>query len=231
MVATPRERVLRALDALLPYLHGFVNQAFDASAYRGKRVDADIGPLAHAMRKEWHGVFADRLDKSVLNYVHELLDIRNRLSHSEPFDQDEARRAQDTIRLVAKAIGVPLDEYDRSASHGAEALTVGSAAISAPTAPGAVEETEEVSAARAAPTGRRLFQRDVMRAIWARCAPDEERTIREYAAAERQGEAPRKQNVSGHTPEQYARALLADGLKKGWLRTGTLNHETDNKGA
>lgn len=56
-----------------------------------------------------------------------------------------------------------------------------------------------------------------MRAIWARCAPDEDRSIREYAAAEHRGDAPRKQNASGLTPEQYARALLADGLGKGWL--------------
>jgi hypothetical protein len=228
---TPRERVLRALDALLPYLHGFVNQAFDASAYRGKRVDADIGPLAHAMRKEWHGVFANRLDKPVLNYVHELLDIRNRLAHSEAFDEDEARRARDTIRLVAKAIGAPLSEYDRSASHGVEAATVGSAAIVAPAADGVVEETVVASATRVVPTGRRIFQRDVMRAVWARCAPDEERTIREYAAAERRGEAPRKNNASGHTPEQYARALLADGQKKGWLRTSNLQHENRTRDA
>ncbi len=58
-----------------------------------------------------------------------------------------------------------------------------------------------------------------MREIWARCAPDEERTVRDYATAEHRGEASRKQNTSGLTPERYARALLADGLKKGWLAT------------
>jgi hypothetical protein len=58
-------------------------------------------------------------------------------------------------------------------------------------------------------------QRDVMRAIWARCAPDEERAIREYGAAEMRGDVRRKNNTSNHRPEQYARALLFDGLKKG----------------
>jgi hypothetical protein len=57
-----------------------------------------------------------------------------------------------------------------------------------------------------------------MRAIWLRCAPDEERAIREYAAAERRGEVSRKQNTSALTAEQYASALLADGVNKGWLR-------------
>jgi hypothetical protein len=105
--ATPRERVLRALDALLPYLHGYVNHTLDASRYQGERADADIGPLAHAIKNEWRTVFAAQLDSRVRNYVHELLDIRNRLAHSKSFDDDESKRACDTIRLVAKAIGAP----------------------------------------------------------------------------------------------------------------------------
>ena len=44
-----------------------------------------------------------------------------------------------------------------------------------------------------------------------------ERIISAYAAAERNGEAPRENNTSGLTPERYAKALLNDGLKKGWL--------------
>ena len=60
-------------------------------------------------------------------------------------------------------------------------------------------------------------QRDVMRAIWARVGPDEERAITEYAAAERRGETPRKSTTTGATAEQYARRLLYDGLKKEWL--------------
>lgn len=207
--ATPRERVLRALDALLPYLHKFVNQTLDASACRGKRVAADIGPLAHAIREEWRAVFSARLDGPTRNYVHELLDIRNRLAHSRPFDDDEARRACDTIRLVAKAVGAPLAEYDRRAGR-VDALSAVSLPRESP--------TDTPRTPRGAPSGRRLTQRDVMRAIWASCAPDEERAIREYAAAERRAEAPRKRNESGHTPEQYARALLADGLNRGWLR-------------
>lgn len=206
--ARPRERVLRALDALLPFLHGFVNQALEESAYRGKRVAADIGPLAHAIREEWRGVFAPRLERPVRNYVHELLDIRNRLAHSQPFDDAEARRACDTIRLVAKAVGAPLTEYDRRAGVvDAPARSI-APATSAP----------EMPRPRTATIRRRPTQRNVMRDIWARCAHDEERAVRESAAAERRGDAPRKGNKSGHTAEQYARALLADGVTKGWLK-------------
>lgn len=212
---TPRERVLRALDALLPYLHGFVNQALDASALRGKRVAADIGPLAHAIKDEWRGIFAARLNGSTRNYVHELLDIRNRLSHSKPFDDESARRACDTVRLVAKAIGAPLADYDRLASSDTEATAT--AAARAAVVLASRRTTTPIAPVRAGLRQRRVSQRDVMRAIWARCAPDEDRAIREYATAEHRGEVSRKQNASGLTSEQYARALLADGLAKGWL--------------
>lgn len=211
---TSRERVLRALDALLPYLHGFVNQAFDVSPYRGRRVPADIGPLVRAIKDEWHGVFAARLDARARNYVHELQDIRNRLSHSEPFDTEEARRACDTIRLVAKTIGVPLSDYDRLTLHDTGTPP---AAETAPV-PRASRGASVPEAPQRTHLGRRrVSQRDVMRAIWARCAPDEDRAIREYATAEHRGEVSRMQNASGLTSEQYARALLADGLAKGWL--------------
>lgn len=212
---TPRERVLSALDALLPYLHGFVNQALDASALRGKRVVADIGPLAHAIKGEWRSVFAAQLDGPVRNYIHELLDIRNRLSHSIPFDDESARRACDTIRLVAKSIGAPLAEYDRLASSDSEARV--EVAAMAPAVMGSQWTATPIAPVRAGLRQPRLSQRDVMRTIWARCAPDEERAIREYATAEHRGEVSRKQNASGRTSEQYARALLADGLAKGWL--------------
>jgi hypothetical protein len=61
-------------------------------------------------------------------------------------------------------------------------------------------------------------QRDVMRKLWAIHEPDEDRTIREYAAAERRGEVGRTRNTYDISPEEYARRLLADGLHKGWLR-------------
>ena len=57
----------------------------------------------------------------------------------------------------------------------------------------------------------------MMRGIWARCKPNEERAVRECAAAEKRGEAKRANNSHGWTAEQYARALLSDGLRKGWL--------------
>jgi hypothetical protein len=47
---------------------------------------------------------------------------------------------------------------------------------------------------------------------------DVDRVIKEYAAAEVRGEVRRISNQSGMTAESYARALYADGAKKGWFR-------------
>ena len=60
-------------------------------------------------------------------------------------------------------------------------------------------------------------QRDVMRRLWAIYGPDEVRVTREYATAERRGEVGRARNTYNLSPEDYARRLLADGIKKGWL--------------
>lgn len=60
-------------------------------------------------------------------------------------------------------------------------------------------------------------QRAAMRRWYGWLAPDEERIVREFAADERCGAVRRGSNRYGLSPEEYARRLLADGLKKGWL--------------
>jgi len=63
----------------------------------------------------------------------------------------------------------------------------------------------------------RRSQRDVMRDLWSVHGPDEERVVKAYAQAERDEEATRGSNTYNQTAEEYARRLLYDGLKKGWL--------------
>lgn len=75
----------------------------------------------------------------------------------------------------------------------------------------------ELGTRKAVSRGRTRTQRDVMREVYAAYRNDLERVIVEYAAAERRGEARRSSNATGMKPEEYARALLNDGLKKGWL--------------
>jgi hypothetical protein len=56
-----------------------------------------------------------------------------------------------------------------------------------------------------------------MRELVRRFGPDEERVVREYAAAEERGEVGRRSNSHRITAEQYARALWNDAVKKGWV--------------
>ena len=60
-------------------------------------------------------------------------------------------------------------------------------------------------------------QRDVMRNLFRGYSGDAESVISAYANLERTGEVRRLSNKSGLEPEAYARALLNDGLRKGWL--------------
>ena len=62
-----------------------------------------------------------------------------------------------------------------------------------------------------------IAQRTMMQDLWKRHRPDQLRTIHEYAAAERRGEVFRERNVHGVDAEEYARRLLEDGRRKGWL--------------
>jgi len=60
-------------------------------------------------------------------------------------------------------------------------------------------------------------QRDKMRELFQECRGDEERTVLAYAAAERAGEVSRRSNDYALNAEEYARRLLADGVRKGWV--------------
>jgi hypothetical protein len=56
-----------------------------------------------------------------------------------------------------------------------------------------------------------------MREIVRRLGHNREAVVQAYAAAELRGEAPRKRNIHGIDADTYARALWADGVKKGWF--------------
>jgi len=60
-------------------------------------------------------------------------------------------------------------------------------------------------------------QRDVMRELYRQQGGNEERVVRAYAAAEQRGEVRRDSNTHNVDALGYARALLRDGLRKGWL--------------
>ena len=63
-----------------------------------------------------------------------------------------------------------------------------------------------------------MTQRQMLRDLYHRHGNREETLVREYAAAERRGEVRRASNQHDLTPEEYARALLSDARRKGWVK-------------
>jgi hypothetical protein len=54
---------------------------------------------------EWHRTFYRHLGPSERNYVFELLNVRNRWAHHDPFTPDDVWRALDTAERLMRAIG------------------------------------------------------------------------------------------------------------------------------
>jgi hypothetical protein len=196
MESNERAAVRRGLDALKPYLAAFVAQW---SAKRRVAPDSDIAGLLKTILDQWDESFRSHLPRAARSYVHELLDIRNRWAHEEEFSSVEVNRALDTMRQLAAAMGVPeTSELRRTFAAGSE-------------------PKKNVSNRVAREAQKWSGQRAIMRELYARWKNDSNRMVREYANAEREGCVQRKANKSGLSPEEYARALLADGEKKGWL--------------
>jgi hypothetical protein len=196
MESNERDAVRRGLDALKPYLAAFVAQW---STKRRVAPDSDIAGLLKTILDQWDESFRSHLPRAARSYVHELLDIRNRWAHEAEFTYAEVERSLDTMRQLGSAINAP----DMSALH--RILLRGCL-------------PKKGLAKRDSATRRGAGQRAVMREIYARWKQDPTLVIREYASAEREGRVQRKGHVSGLSPEEYARALLADGERKGWLK-------------
>lgn len=98
--------VRRGLDELKPALTAFVNRQM-SRALPGKAfaVSGDVPAIIKVILDNWDLAFASVLPRGVRNYLHEVRDVRNRWAHDELFSEDDARRALDTMQLVAKAIG------------------------------------------------------------------------------------------------------------------------------
>lgn len=188
-----RQSVRKALDSLKPFLEAYLVQRRVSleSALPGKQSSGpDIQALLKACVSNWDAVLSRELPRVARSYIHELLDVSNRWAHEAPFTASEAARAVDTARVFGAIVGAPAPE--------------------AQTAPRPAKLVSPKSAGGET-------QREAMVRIFASVNRDEDRAIREYAAAERCGEVARRRNKHGIDPEAYARALLKDGLKKGWL--------------
>jgi hypothetical protein len=64
---------------------------------------------------------------------------------------------------------------------------------------------------------RAMNQRDTMLALIRKHGHDSEKVCSEYSRIEERGEVARKSNQHGITPQNYARGLWKDGIRKGWI--------------
>lgn len=204
MESPERAAVRDALAILQPYLEAYVASIVGEAKLKVAKVGpprsgavVDVSELVNQIVRRWDDLFAHHLPRGTRSYLYELRDIRNRWAHEEPFSTEDVERAFSTIRLVGRAIGAPDFQL---------------------TMPRQLRMPSRLRSTPRASAQRWPSQRALMRELMARYGGDMELVIQEYAAAERRGEVERKQNASGLTPEGYARALYADGVKKGWLR-------------
>ena len=103
MAVSNKERIGKALDALMPELRKYIEQELrDVFADDwGKHVaqgegNLDVQRLCNTMLDNWDQVFEPVLDdqaKATKNLVHEIRKWRNKHAHQEPFSSDETINA------------------------------------------------------------------------------------------------------------------------------------------
>lgn len=125
MAITNHERVGKALDLLREGLRPFVERELKArhGANWSSHVKAvisetrlggsaneplaDVAALLVIMDRGWNDVFRNTLGKAERSLVNELLDVRNRWAHQNPFSSDDSDRALDSINRLLTAISAP----------------------------------------------------------------------------------------------------------------------------
>ncbi len=120
MAVTNRERVGRGLEELTTGLVPFTEREYRsrlgrgwvedllASSKRLRRSKSGIAWDAQSVLKgmvdNWHRVFRDVLGPVERAYVSELIEIRNRWAHENPFTSDDVYRALDTMQRMLQAV-------------------------------------------------------------------------------------------------------------------------------
>src|SRR5215211_5849265 len=124
MAISNHERVGKALGLLKDGLRPFVEREMQAfyrdnwvaetkETLRDTRVggsdDAlqDVVALLVIMDRHWGPVFRTTLGKAERSLVNEIIDVRNRWAHQNPFSGDDADRALDSIARLLTSISAP----------------------------------------------------------------------------------------------------------------------------
>lgn len=126
MEKSARQSVFEGLELLPEPLAAFVESRLEAKVtghwqvqvaqrlnLRPNRRGAiawDQAALLRVMNVYWRDAFAPVLGRTERAIVNELADVRNRLSHNEPFTADDAERALDSMRRLMAAIGATDEE-------------------------------------------------------------------------------------------------------------------------
>lgn len=131
MAVTNHERVGKALDQLRAGLAPFVERELQAKFGKGFAFEVkellsdtrlggkegtlnDVAALLVVMDRKWGEVFRQVLGKAERSLVNELLAVRNRWAHQEPFSSDDAYRALDSASRLLTAISAPeSDDIER----------------------------------------------------------------------------------------------------------------------
>lgn len=128
MAITNHERVGKSLELLKAGLGPFVERELkarygDGWAFEAKDVLSDtrlgagknqslhdVAALLVIMDRKWGEVFRHILGKTERSLVNEIIAVRNRWAHQEPFSSDDAYRALDSAERLLSAVSAPEGE-------------------------------------------------------------------------------------------------------------------------
>ncbi len=121
MAKSTRHHVFDGMELLPDALIPFVEKRLETSLGKDWRVQIlekmqglkhdrdgmiswDQASLLNTMDRFWTNAFKSVLGRAERSIVNELVDVRNKLSHNEPFTYDDAERALDSMRRLMEAI-------------------------------------------------------------------------------------------------------------------------------
>jgi predicted AAA+ superfamily ATPase len=124
MAISNHERVGKALERLKEGLWPFVEREMKSqfgekwsleiqdvlrdTRLGGKdKLTKDVSVQLVVMDRKWSDVFRKILGKAERSLVNELIDVRNRWAHQEPFSSDDADRALDSMARLLTAVSAP----------------------------------------------------------------------------------------------------------------------------
>ena len=130
MAITNQERVGKAMELLRDGLRPFIERELrarfgekwevevhetlsDTRLRAGKGGDSlqDAAVQLVVMDRHWGAVFRQTLGKAERSLVNEILDVRHRWAHQEPFSGDDADRALDSMARLLTAVSAPQADH------------------------------------------------------------------------------------------------------------------------